>query len=61
MAQLEGERAAIFSDPAYKRSGGNGNYVLSTSNVGYTPLFGGFAAVRFALAFVLKAKAGSYI
>ena len=43
MAQLEGERAAIFSDPAYKRSGGNGNYVLSTSNVGYTPLFGGFA------------------
>ena len=26
-----------------------------------TPLFGGFAAVRFALSFILKAKGGSYI
>ena len=34
---------AIFSDKAYKLSGGGGNYRLSTSNVGYTPLFGGFA------------------
>ncbi len=33
----------IFSDAAYKRSGGGGNYRLSTSNVGYSPLFGGFA------------------
>ena len=28
---------------AYKLSGGGGNYRMSTSNVGYTPLFGGFA------------------
>ena len=34
---------AIFSDKAYKLSGGGGNYRVSTSNVGYTPLFGGFA------------------
>jgi hypothetical protein len=33
----------IFTDKAYKLSGGNGNYRLSTSNVGYSPLFGGFA------------------
>jgi len=36
-------RPAIFTDTAYKKSGGGGNFVLSTSNVGYTPLFGGFA------------------
>ena len=34
---------ALFTDRAYKLSGGGGNYRLSTSNVGYTPLFGGFA------------------
>lgn len=34
---------ALFSDKAYKLSGGGGNYRVSTSNVGYTPLFGGFA------------------
>ena len=34
---------ALFSDKAYKLSGGGGNYKMSTSNVGYTPLFGGFA------------------
>jgi len=34
---------AIFSDKAYCASGGMGNYRVSTSNVGYTPLFGGFA------------------
>jgi len=34
---------AIFSDKAFQTSGGGGNYRLSTSNVGYTPLFGGFA------------------
>ena len=28
---------------AFKLSGGGGNFVLSTSNVGYTALFGGFA------------------
>lgn len=34
---------ALFTDVAYTRSGGGGNYRLSTSNVGYTPTFGGFA------------------
>jgi len=34
---------SIFTDKAYKLSGGGGNYRMSTSNVGYTPLFGGFA------------------
>merc|ERR1719263_2438216 len=33
----------LFTDAAYKRSGGGGNYRLSTSNVGYTPMCGGFA------------------
>ena len=33
----------LFTDKAYKLSGGGGNYKVSTSNVGYTPLFGGFA------------------
>ena len=33
----------IFTDPAYKAAGGGGNYRLSTSNTGYTPLFGGFS------------------
>eukprot|EP00302_Diacronema_sp_CCMP2436_P004705 CAMPEP_0179910284 /NCGR_PEP_ID=MMETSP0982-20121206/45685_1 /TAXON_ID=483367 /ORGANISM="non described non described, Strain CCMP 2436" /LENGTH=230 /DNA_ID=CAMNT_0021811827 /DNA_START=414 /DNA_END=1106 /DNA_ORIENTATION=- len=36
-------RPAIFTDVAYKKSGGGGNFVVSSSNVGYTPLFGGFA------------------
>jgi len=44
VASLSGEELpALFSDPAFKRSGGGGNYRLSTSNVGYTPMFGGFA------------------
>jgi len=34
---------SIFSDKAFKTSGGGGNYRLSTSNVGYTPLIGGFS------------------
>ena len=34
---------AIFTDRAYKLSGGGGNYRLSTSNTGYTPMFGGFS------------------
>ena len=42
-AHLAGESPALFSDPAFKRSGGGGNFVVSTSNVGYTPLFGGFS------------------
>ena len=42
-AHLAGESPALFSDPAFKRSGGGGNFTISTSNVGYTPLFGGFS------------------
>lgn len=38
-----GSMPALFTDKAYKTSGGMGNYRISTSNVGYTPLFGGFA------------------
>jgi len=34
---------SLFNDKAYKASGGGGSYRLSTSNVGYTPLCGGFA------------------
>ncbi|XP_047101363.1 peroxisomal carnitine O-octanoyltransferase [Schistocerca piceifrons] len=34
---------ALYSHPAYSRSGGNGNFVLSTSLVGYTPVSGGVA------------------
>ncbi|XP_015905270.1 peroxisomal carnitine O-octanoyltransferase isoform X1 [Parasteatoda tepidariorum] len=30
----------IFSDPSFSKSGGNGNFILSTSCVGYTPLGG---------------------
>lgn len=42
-AVMRGELPAFFSDGAYKLSGGGGNYVISTSNVGYTPMMGGFA------------------
>jgi hypothetical protein len=42
-AMMRGEMPAFFSDVAYKLSGGGGNYVISTSNVGYTPMMGGFA------------------
>ena len=38
-----GSIPALFSDKAYKATGGMGNFRISTSNVGYTPLFGGFA------------------
>ncbi|CAB4039178.1 Peroxisomal carnitine O-octanoyltransferase, partial [Paramuricea clavata] len=30
----------IFTDPAWTKSGGDGNYILSTSLVGYIPVFG---------------------
>lgn len=34
---------ALYADPAYVKSGGGGNFVLSTSNVsGYPWLWGGF-------------------
>lgn len=39
-------RPAIFTDTAYRKSGGGGSFVISTSNVGYTPLFGGFAPMN---------------
>ncbi|KAH9068873.1 hypothetical protein Ae201684P_004571 [Aphanomyces euteiches] len=44
-ATLSGEPLPeLFSDPSYVKSGGNGNFVLSTSNVsGYEWLWGGFA------------------
>ncbi|XP_063598842.1 peroxisomal carnitine O-octanoyltransferase-like [Penaeus indicus] len=35
----------IFLDPAYVKSGGGGNFVLSSSTTGYTPLVGGVAAM----------------
>lgn len=31
----------IYTDPAYQKSGGGGNFVLSTSFVGYTTVYGG--------------------
>ncbi|KAL4222593.1 hypothetical protein ACF0H5_018634 [Mactra antiquata] len=31
----------IYTDPSYTKSGGGGNFVLSTSFVGYTPVYGG--------------------
>ncbi|XP_013407004.1 peroxisomal carnitine O-octanoyltransferase-like [Lingula anatina] len=33
----------IFTDPAWTKSGGGGNYILSTSFVGYTTVHGGVA------------------
>lgn len=33
----------IFQDPAWIKSGGDGNYILSTSFVGYSNVFGGVA------------------
>ncbi|CAD5112243.1 DgyrCDS1474 [Dimorphilus gyrociliatus] len=33
----------LYFDEAFIRSGGNGNYKLSTSFVGYTPIYGGVA------------------
>lgn len=39
------EIPTIFTDPAFAKSGGGGNYALSTSTVGYTPVFGGVAAM----------------
>ena len=38
-----GELPPVFTDHAFKKSGMGGNFRLSTSNVGYTPQFGGFA------------------
>lgn len=39
------EVPGLFTDPAYVKSGGGGNFHLSTSTVGYTPVFGGVAAM----------------
>jgi carnitine O-octanoyltransferase len=33
----------LYTDKAYTLSGGGGNYILSTSCVGYTPVYGGVA------------------
>lgn len=33
----------LYADPAYTKSGGGGNYILSTSCIGYTPVIGGVA------------------
>lgn len=33
----------LYSDPSYTKSGGNGNFILSTSCVGYSPIGGGVA------------------
>ena len=42
IAQEEGlEMPSIFADPAFMRSGGGGNYVLSTSCAGYWSVGGG--------------------
>lgn len=30
----------IYTDPSFKKSGGDGSYILSTSFVGYTPIYG---------------------
>nr|XP_045600362.1 peroxisomal carnitine O-octanoyltransferase-like isoform X1 [Procambarus clarkii] len=35
----------LFLDPSFTKSGGGGNYILSTSTVGFTPVFGGVAAM----------------
>ncbi|EGZ16952.1 hypothetical protein PHYSODRAFT_559750 [Phytophthora sojae] len=41
--QKTGSPPALFTDPSYAKSGGGGNFVLSTSNVsGYPWLWGGF-------------------
>jgi hypothetical protein len=41
--QQTGSAPALFTDPSYAKSGGGGNFVLSTSNVsGYPWLWGGF-------------------
>ncbi len=33
----------LFNDPAFTKSGGNGNFILSTSTCGYTGMSGGVA------------------
>lgn len=33
----------LYADAAYTKSGGGGNYILSTSCIGYTPVIGGVA------------------
>ena len=38
-----GELPPVFTDHAFKKSGMGGNSAYATSNVGYTPQFGGFA------------------
>ena len=43
VAASQGDVPELFTDESFKLSGGGGNYILSTSNVGYTPMCGGFA------------------
>ena len=35
----------LFKDPSYEKSGGNGNFILSTSTCGYTGMSGGASAM----------------
>lgn len=37
---------AIFTDPAFRKTGGDGNYILSTSCVGYSSEIGGVPPMR---------------
>lgn len=47
IAQEEGEAIPkLYLDPSFIKSGGNGNYILSTSLSGYTVLQGGVAAMH---------------
>ncbi|CAH1238849.1 CROT [Branchiostoma lanceolatum] len=39
-------RPDIYTDPAWTKSGGGGNFVLSTSTLGYTSIYGGCAPMR---------------
>ncbi|XP_066301404.1 peroxisomal carnitine O-octanoyltransferase-like isoform X1 [Branchiostoma lanceolatum] len=39
-------RPDIYTDPAWTKSGGGGNFVLSTSTSGYTSAYGGCAPMR---------------
>lgn len=45
LAVEEGEVPEIFTDPAFAKSGGGGNFALSTSIVGYTDSYGGVSAM----------------
>lgn len=41
LAAEEGNIPQIFLDPSFSKSGGGGNYILSTSCIGYTSVLGG--------------------